>query len=162
MFKDADGIDNTPGTEDDNLQLAYDSSCIDAGDSNSVPADYADLDEDDNTAEQTPLDLAGNARFTDDPLTDDTGTGTPPIVDMGAYERYELCGDAKHPYPTGDFSQNCFVNLEDFAIFAMAWLTEDGQVGWNPDCNLYDLDLIIDISDLGVLAKHFLKYTAPD
>jgi hypothetical protein len=31
-------------------------------------------------------DLAGNARFVDVPLVPDTGDGTPPIVDMGAYE----------------------------------------------------------------------------
>ncbi len=42
-------------------------------------------------------DLAGNARFTDDPVMEDTGFGTPPIVDMGAYERYEFCGDAGNP-----------------------------------------------------------------
>jgi len=27
MFKDADGPDNMPGTENDNLQLAYNSTC---------------------------------------------------------------------------------------------------------------------------------------
>jgi parallel beta-helix repeat protein len=31
-------------------------------------------------------DLAGNPRFTDDPDTPDTGTGSGPIVDMGAFE----------------------------------------------------------------------------
>ncbi|UCG15617.1 MAG: hypothetical protein JSV19_10015, partial [Phycisphaerales bacterium] len=32
------------------------------------------------------FDLDGNPRFADDPNTPDTGQGTPPIVDMGAYE----------------------------------------------------------------------------
>lgn len=32
------------------------------------------------------FDLAGNPRHFDDPSTSDTGVGTPPIVDMGAYE----------------------------------------------------------------------------
>jgi len=32
-------------------------------------------------------DLDGNDRFIDDPTAPDTGTGTPPLVDMGAYER---------------------------------------------------------------------------
>ena len=49
------------------------SPCIDAGDNNSVPADVN-------------VDLDGNLRFVDDPTTIDTGNGTVPIVDMGAYE----------------------------------------------------------------------------
>jgi hypothetical protein len=51
-----------------------------------VPADEFDLDGDGDTDEPIPFDLDGNPRFVDDPDTDDTGHGTPPIVDMGAYE----------------------------------------------------------------------------
>ena len=36
--------------------------------------------------EPIPFDLAGQSRFINDPKTIDTGNGTPPIVDMGAYE----------------------------------------------------------------------------
>ena len=36
-------------------------------------------------------DLDGSPRFIDDPMTPDTGNGTPPIVDMGAYEFGTLC-----------------------------------------------------------------------
>jgi hypothetical protein len=32
-------------------------------------------------------DLAGGSRFLDAPRTVDTGVGTPPLIDMGAYER---------------------------------------------------------------------------
>jgi hypothetical protein len=46
---------------------------IDAGDNSAVPLDSL-------------LDLAGAARFSDDPATADGGVGTAPIVDMGAYE----------------------------------------------------------------------------
>ncbi len=122
MFKDADGDDDVVGTADDNLQLAYGSPCIDAGNSNSVPPDYADLDEDGDTAEQTPLDLAERSRFTDDPVTADTGTGTPPIVDMGAYERYEFCGSEAYPHRPGDANQDCRFDLADIAIIALQWL----------------------------------------
>jgi len=91
MFKDADGPDNIIGTEDDNLELAAGSPCIDAGDNNSVPADMADLDGDGDTSEPTPFDLEGNPRLFDDPITADTGY--PPwadaIVDIGAYEFYD-------------------------------------------------------------------------
>jgi len=127
LFKDADGPDDIPGTEDDDLQLAHASPCIDAGDNNSVPADMAELDGDGDTSERTPLDLGGNARFTDDPVMADTGAGTPPIVDMGAYERYELCGDAGHPFPAGDVNRDCKVNFLDIAIIAAHWLEDAGS-----------------------------------
>ncbi|MEE9295673.1 MAG: right-handed parallel beta-helix repeat-containing protein [Phycisphaerae bacterium] len=86
LFVDADGQDDAPGTEDDNLRLSPDSPCIDAGDNTAVPPDTADLDDDNDTTEPTPLDLDGNPRFVDDPDTPNTGNGTPPIVDIGAYE----------------------------------------------------------------------------
>jgi parallel beta-helix repeat protein len=133
MFKDADGADDVAGTKDDDLSLSFNSPCIDAGDNNSVPADTADLDNDENTSERTPLDLAGNARFTDDPYVDDTGNsaGYPEIVEIGAYERYEFCGDSGHPFPVGDVSgphgrRDCRVDFFDFAAVAAHWL-EDSQ-----------------------------------
>jgi len=49
------------------------SPCIDAGNNNAVPAAVT-------------TDLDQNPRYYDDPDTTDTGDGTPPIVDMGAYE----------------------------------------------------------------------------
>ena len=49
------------------------SPCIDAGNNDTVPVGIFN-------------DLEGSSRFTDDPNTTDTGYGTPPIVDMGAYE----------------------------------------------------------------------------
>ena len=44
----------------------------------------ADLDEDGDTGEVTPLD--GEGRFFDDPNTPDTGCGSSAIEDMGAYD----------------------------------------------------------------------------
>lgn len=55
------------------LHLAAGSPCIDAADNLAVPADVL-------------LDLDGQPRFVDDPGTSDTGNGTAPIADMGAYE----------------------------------------------------------------------------
>ncbi len=130
LFKDADGPDNILGTEDDNLQLAYNSPCIDAGNNMAIPLDTTDLDGDGDTTERIPLDLAGHARFTDDPLTLDTGLADPPdypnVVDMGAYERYEFCGDVNHPYPPGDVNHDCMYDLLDFALSAQYWLTYTG------------------------------------
>jgi hypothetical protein len=76
------------GNNDDygDLRLTEGSACIDAAGNNSVPPDTADLDNDGNTSEPTSRDLIGHLRFIDDPNTADTGSGTSPIVDMGAYE----------------------------------------------------------------------------
>ncbi len=80
-FVDADGPDNVPGTADDDLRLSAGSGCIDSGDNT--------VDTDATTPGHQPLpliDAAGGPRFLDDPYTADTGVGTPPIVDRGAYE----------------------------------------------------------------------------
>lgn len=49
------------------------SPCIDAGNNGAVPSGVT-------------TDLNGNPRFVEDPFTDDTGIGDPPIVDIGANE----------------------------------------------------------------------------
>ncbi len=61
----------------DDFRLSTVSPCIDAGDNGHVPSYPAG-------------DLDGFPRFIDHPLIDDTGAGTPPLVDMGAYE-YRDC-----------------------------------------------------------------------
>lgn len=70
-FLDIDGPDDILGTEDDDFRLAPDSPAIDAG-SGSASAGTVDLDR--------------RPRVLDDPCTPDTGSGTGPIVDMGAFE----------------------------------------------------------------------------
>ena len=44
-------------------------------------------DHDGDTAEFAPVDRAGRPRVLDDAEVADTGVGTAPIVDMGAFER---------------------------------------------------------------------------
>jgi hypothetical protein len=85
-FIDANGTDNQIGTLDDDLQLGGSSPGIDAAENSSVEADLMDLDGDGNTSEQLPLDLLYSNRFYDVDTVSDTGAGTAPIVDMGAYE----------------------------------------------------------------------------
>ncbi|MHC4218864.1 MAG: right-handed parallel beta-helix repeat-containing protein, partial [Planctomycetota bacterium] len=88
-FVDAYGPDGTAGTGDDDLSLDTGSPCIDAGDNTAVPADAGDVDDDGNTTEPVPLDLAGNPRFVDAVNYPDTGVpgnGHAEVVDMGAYE----------------------------------------------------------------------------
>lgn len=80
LFTDADGPDDIPGTEDDDLSLLAGSPCIDAGDKGAVPAGLF-------------TDLAGNTRHVDDPTTPDTGMGLCAIVDLGPYE-FQAGGEA--------------------------------------------------------------------
>ena len=70
------GPDGKWGTADDDygdLHLQKTSPCIDAGDNSAVPVG-------------TTTDIAGNPRFFDVANVADTGHGTKPIVDIGAYE----------------------------------------------------------------------------
>jgi uncharacterized repeat protein (TIGR01451 family) len=89
MRDPAPGPDGLRGTADDDagdLRLRAGSPAVDAGDNDTVAPDSVDLDGDGDTSEPQPLDLAGTPRFADDPTTADTGHGSAPIVDMGAYE----------------------------------------------------------------------------
>ncbi len=86
LFIDYDGNDGIVGTEDDNLKLDQISPCNDAANNNAVPLDLYDLDGDGNYEEPLPIDIISNPRFVDIEVKGDTGLGTLPIVDMGAYE----------------------------------------------------------------------------
>lgn len=132
------------GANDDfgDLRLSYGSPCIDAGDSDAVPADTPDLDDDGDTAEPMPFDLAGEPRFVDDPATVDTGlsgsTGLP-VVDMGAYE-----------FP-GDFSGDCdgsgIIDVGDTAMLVACLAGPDAAMAQG--CNCADLthDGTADLAD---------------
>ncbi|MDY7109555.1 MAG: choice-of-anchor Q domain-containing protein [Planctomycetota bacterium] len=93
-------------------RLAPGSPCIDAGDNMAVP-------------EGVDTDLDGNPRFVDDPATEDTGNGEPPIVDMGAYE-------FPPPPCPGDFDDNGRVDAADLLILLGQWGT-DGAFGGDVD-----------------------------
>ena len=70
------GADEQWATDDDDygdLHLQAGSPCVDAGDNSLVPAGFV-------------TDLDGGDRFLEGLATPDTGSGTPPIVDIGAYE----------------------------------------------------------------------------
>lgn len=51
------------------------------------------IDSGDNTVVVVTTDIDGDQRFQDDPATVDTGNGTAPIVDLGAYEVAGIAGD---------------------------------------------------------------------
>ncbi|RPH71796.1 hypothetical protein EHM76_06080, partial [bacterium] len=67
------------------LRLLGSSPAIDAGDNSALPLDFYDLDEDGNKEEPFPMDFVLQKRFVDH-STLDTGSGSPPIIDLGAYE----------------------------------------------------------------------------
>jgi len=66
------------------LRLAAGSPAIDAGNNAAVPVGVT-------------TDVAGLPRFFDDPAAPNTGSGTPPVVDMGANERVPLSISAPTP-----------------------------------------------------------------
>ncbi|MFI4897352.1 MAG: GC-type dockerin domain-anchored protein [Phycisphaerales bacterium JB059] len=80
-----------------------------AGDDYRLSATSPGIDAGDNAAVLGTLDLDGNVRRFDDPATPDTGMGTAPIVDLGAYEFGAGPGgcssaDLAEPFGTLDFS----------------------------------------------------------
>ncbi len=84
-YWDDGGIPDFPWADrwvEGNHRLTSGSPCVDAGDNGAVPASVT-------------TDLDGNPRFFGDPLTPDTGVGTAPIVDMGAYEFQAVLLDIK-------------------------------------------------------------------
>lgn len=62
------------------------SPAIDAGNNGLLPFDVADVDGDGIVNEPLPLDLLGQRRRVEVPASPNTGTGSAPIVDMGAVE----------------------------------------------------------------------------
>ncbi len=66
-------VESAVPTSTGNLRLFVTSPAIDAGDNGAVPAGLT-------------TDLDGNPRFIDTPAVTDSGLGTPPLVDRGAYE----------------------------------------------------------------------------
>jgi parallel beta-helix repeat protein/predicted outer membrane repeat protein len=163
LLADADGPDDIVGTEDDNLRLSAGSACIDAGINALVPPDTADLDNDGNTTERTPLDLDNGERFLDDPCTVDTGLPDPPaypnVVDMGAYEYHYgtgTCWDTAvcAGQPNGDATCDGSVNLAD--LFALK--AHFGKSApWTPPecCADFTQDGSINLADLFVLKAGF-------
>ncbi|MHC4218723.1 MAG: choice-of-anchor Q domain-containing protein [Planctomycetota bacterium] len=123
-------IDRDPMFADADRRLSPGSPCIDAGDSAAVPPDQD-------------TDLDGDPRFVNDPCTADTGSGDPPIVDMGAYEfqctscdlvingavevsdflsllaNWGPCGNCQNC--PGDFDGDCEVGVADFLILLANW-----------------------------------------
>ena len=124
-----DGDNAAPGLRD--YHLLPGSLCIDTGDNSAVPGGVT-------------TDLDGRLRIADGDCNDTD------VVDMGAYEFGWVY--------IGDFDNQCDVDQVDFAIFALAWLTEPPDAQWNPGCDIsIPADNSIDMLDLAVLVKHWIE-----
>jgi beta-lactam-binding protein with PASTA domain len=61
---------------------------------------------------------------------------------------------------TGDFNNDDTVDMADYAIFALAWLSSDGDANWNPACDLAEpANGVIDVFDLAVFFENWLAST---
>ena len=111
LFEDVSG---------DDFRLQTQSPCIDAGDNTAVPPTIT-------------IDLDENPRFADIPGVVDTGVGTPPLVDIGAYEvQPPACVVA-------DIDGDGSVDIGDFLLVLAQWgpcppqclgdVDGDGEVG---------------------------------
>ncbi len=126
------------------FRLQAGSPAIDAADNSAVPADAFDLDGDSDVLEPLPRDLAGRARFFDDPATADSGAGAAPLADMGAHEF--------QPAVRGDLNCDGAVNFDDIDAFVAALANPAQYIATFPDCELLsgdaDGDLDVDFDDI--------------
>jgi hypothetical protein len=111
LFRDAQNAD---------YRLASASPCINAGDSNSVPPDYTDLDDDQDTSEPIPWDIQGPAG---------PGRVYGAAVDMGAYEADVLTANIVPVANAGD-DQAVFATVDGTAEVSL-----DGSGSYDEDGN---------------------------
>ncbi|MFO0873798.1 MAG: GC-type dockerin domain-anchored protein, partial [Phycisphaerales bacterium] len=134
---DPDGADNVAGTLDDDYTILPCSILIDQGSALALPADVNDLDEDGNTTETIPIDLAAAQRRIDAPQTD-SGAGLAPLPDIGAREFVPA------PLPSPDINGDGIVDGADLGALLAAWATSQPSADLNGDC-------FVDGADLGIM-----------
>lgn len=113
-----------PGSGD--FQLGSTSPCLDVGSNPAVPVG-------------TTTDLAGAARFVDIPTAPDGGSGTAPIVDMGAYER-QL---PPPPACVADLNDDGVVDGSDLAVILGGWGTPSGDLNDDGTTDGSDLAIVL-------------------
>jgi len=77
-------------------------------------------------------------------------------TEVDAVSDVSCCGDYKHPFPDGDLSEDCKVNLEDFGLFAGYWLAVIN--GPDDPARIADIepDDFVDFNDLKIIAGNWL------
>ncbi|MFN0137658.1 MAG: hypothetical protein ACKVS9_16255, partial [Phycisphaerae bacterium] len=145
-FRDLIGPDGIAGTIDDDLRPIPGGPAVDHGNSSFVPRDLADIDNDGDTIERLPIDLAGNVRIADDPFSADGPFGTPPNVDIGAFEVNRPCEIV------GDNDADGDVDLTDLCYTLHHYGTPSGRILGDGDL---DQDGDVDLIDLAGLLVNF-------
>ena len=111
------GVDGVWGTTNDhygNLQLSASSPGLDSGRNDALPPDVLDLNNNQDDTEQLPVDILDNPRRSQSLGVTPTGTGTPPIVNRGAYETAPIFVDASAAgNEDGSSWQDAFVAIDD-------------------------------------------------
>ncbi len=128
FFVDPSGSDGLSGTEDDDLQLADDSPCIDAGDNTAVPADIFDLDRDGDSTERVPFDLHDATRLIEIPEAPNNGAGVPPLVDLGAFEH-------RRAPVLGDLNCDGLLTFDDINPFLLVLTDDVSYAAQYPECD---------------------------
>ena len=63
---------------------------------------------------------------------------------------------------SGDFEMDCDVDLRDFAILSLAWMSGPGDGNWDIMCDISEpSDNFIDNSDLKVFTQNWLVGVVP-
>jgi hypothetical protein len=137
LLRDPDGADGVIGTADDDYALRPGSPAIDSADNTVLPADEFDLDGDGDLAEPIPLAFNSEPRRLDEPTRGDTGAGTAPFADRGAYERRV----------DGDCDANGAVNLADYVLSADCLTGPDMPYAEGCACTDVELDGDTDLRD---------------
>ncbi|NOG54517.1 MAG: hypothetical protein HND57_09360 [Planctomycetes bacterium] len=146
-------ISDDPFLVDSLGHIGPSSPCIDAGNNETVPPDLES-------------DLDGHPRFHDDPGTLDTGRGTAPIVDMGAYEYQDdsssLFTLAVKPDPL-IAGQQAFIRVADADPLTRTYIVAGtGGSGYYPVPKLHitlDLDAPLVLSKIVTTAENGVANT---
>jgi len=151
-LRDPDGPDGDPATwEDGDYSLAPGSPCIDAGSNLHLPLDPDDVDGDRLRVELLPVDLAGQERLREEPTVPDSGEGTAPLVDIGAYE-YQ-------PVP-GDLDGDGDVDTDDRAVFLSTYGRCEGNPAFLPAAD-YDGDGCVTLPDYQAWLADYRAFNTP-
>ena len=131
------------GTDRDDysiLQLRTGSPCIDAGDNTAVPTGIL-------------TDVAGRPRLMEGPTMIATGQGTPPIVDMGAFETLP-------PIP-GDLDLDDDIDLADLKSFRSCM--SGAGIPYANQCGRadFDKDGDVDLTDFAMIQRCFSGVGVP-
>jgi hypothetical protein len=86
-------------------------------------------------------------------VDDKAGGGT---SEVEAFSDVSCCGDWKHPYPIGDITADCRVNLHDFAVLARFWLNDITEQDDPARIADLDPDDVINFNDLLIMTNNWL------